>query len=154
MANRQPIVFAKSIRTWANTIVLLRLITSSTSLGLAANTANKALRVHPRRVLIVEQSKPGAVSGGKYARFHCLGMCLRYSESDELTNYRNQIEQAHRSIHTDISRNRHPCSEIWDSESRKNIAFENCSLNLVRWGIRKRTALEFPCLSPDRWTSC
>src|ERR1700730_7196151 len=110
MANRQPIVFAKSIRTWANT---------------------------------VEQSKPGAVSGGKYARFHCLGMCLRYSESDELTNYRNQIEQAHRSIHTDISRNRHPCSEIWDSESRENIAFENCSLNMVRWGIRKRTALEF-----------
>jgi len=105
-------------------------------------------------VLIVEQSKPGAVSGGKYARFHCLGMCLRYSESDELTNYRNQIEQAHRSIHTDISRNRHPCSEIWDSESRKNIAFENCSLNMVRWGIRKRTALEFPCLSPDRWRSC
>ncbi len=50
---------------------------------------------------------------------------LRYvfavSESDELTNCSNQVTQAQRSIHTDISRNRRQCSEIRDSESRKNI---------------------------------
>jgi hypothetical protein len=50
---------------------------------------------------------------------------LRYvfavSESDELTNYSNQVTQAQRSIHTDIGRNRRQYSEIRDSESRKNI---------------------------------
>jgi hypothetical protein len=50
---------------------------------------------------------------------------LRYvfavSESDELANYRNQVTQAQRSIHTDMSRNRRQCFEIRDSKGRKNI---------------------------------
>ena len=28
----------------------------------------------------MQLGKPGAVLGGKYARFHCLGMCLRYQK--------------------------------------------------------------------------
>ncbi len=50
-----------------------------------------------------------------------LGYVFAVSESDELTNYSNQVTQAQRSIHTDISRNRRQYSEIRDSESRKNI---------------------------------
>jgi len=77
----------------------------------------------------VQWGKPGAVLGGKYARFHLLRYVFAVAESDELTSYSNQVTEAQRSIHTDISRNRRQYSEIRDSESRKNIAFENCSLN-------------------------
>src|SRR5215469_13820166 len=50
---------------------------------------------------------------------------LRYvfavSESDELTNYGDQVAQAQRSIHTNISRNHRQSSEIRNSESRKKL---------------------------------
>ena len=61
---------------------------------------------------------------------------LRYvfavSESDELTNCSNQVTQAQRSIHTDISRNRRQCSEIRDSESRKNIGLRKVGVAAER----------------------
>jgi hypothetical protein len=57
-------------------------------------------------------------------------VCVCGIERDELANYRNQLTQARRSIHTDINRNLRQCSDIRDSESRKYIGFENCSLNM------------------------
>ena len=71
-------------------------------------------------------------------------MCCAVSESDELTNFRNQVAQAQRSIHTDISRNRYQCSEIRDSESRKNIGFRKLAVSTCFDAeFRKRTSFAF-----------
>lgn len=69
---------------------------------------------------------------------------LAVSQSDELTNFRNQVAQAQRSIHTDISRNRYQCSEIRDSESRKNIGFRKLAVSTCFDAeFRKRTSFAF-----------
>jgi hypothetical protein len=69
---------------------------------------------------------------------------LGASESDELTNSRNQVAQARRSIHTDISRNLYRCSEIRDSESRKNIGLRMIAvLTCFNAEFRKRTSFAF-----------
>ena len=60
--------------------------------------------------------------------------CVCEIESDELTNYRHQVAQAQRSIHTDISRNRRQSSEIRNSENWNNrpskIAVLTCILEI------------------------
>ena len=76
--------------------------------------------MHSRRVLVCnEASRRPSLEGN--TRGSAAEVLFAVSESDELSNYSNQVTQAQRSIHTDISRNRRQYSEIRDSESRKNI---------------------------------